>query len=922
MKTINELRNELSNGIITEERYSARIWVVDKLFKGDTIKELLQFKDNINNMEITAHLDTWASFRESQMSRALGIANGERTEVINQIVLTEALCLSFKGMSTDCGRKYSEETVEAIYYQAMKKGIVCGNEVLYPAIASAGQVKKGHAYGFSAETLRNFRELFECGGISWEQFNGVAESKRQQYKALIATGSAPASRYGFNWSADDMIIVKDQKVTIKGEFRKCFMQKDYAIEDTNEVKVTPTDGVVLVIDPSFRGLAAQARPFGGKGMMYYSDIRYAEQQGYSLVVKDIWGKEHNIKEEGVKIIAFESAMKTARRFKSLDEFRAHCKAAAAEGFNEVAFCAAPKSKSNLETKTLGRQLVQTLRGITKDQILSIAKHQLDKLAELETLEGLKKTLANQSNNVGLLANTLPGFEETTLAYTIGKELFDSQFKGAANCRIGKAVFEYIVPDDIAIQDVLFGGKDANEEQVGVLEANTISMKNVKIDSETEVVMGRYPCNGDKLRVVTFVRNLNTNRWFSTNCQYCSYNDANVYFVDGDFDGDEAVITIDPIVVGIVKKLNAEIKPIIHELGEADIEKRPDFSNKGAARQYAVKARAFGFLYGNVGIVANTIAKSFAYDGDINHIAALATQHQAVIDSTKTYVPARPVGKDVTKAIMKEVGPFVSSKPGELKLVSRNEKPMPWCQRFNKSEDTEKIKVDGKMKIVKHAWDDEKYWAGKHNIATKPVDCIVDNVPVTIIEDRRNSGKKDHYDVKWDRKEANWLLCAGNYEHIETVKVNSAVAAELKEKYKDDKFATKWLNNIDNSGVVPFDVFFSFVISKTKNTVIFNDEEDNEEANDKYAKIRKIMRIAVGGAGEECDQDVLSTLILDYFCGKRNTAELTSSWKGAHWFQRNIIECYGDLMAKNCEIKLAALAEAEKEEEDGEEVDVF
>lgn len=899
MKTINELRNELSNGIISEERYTARIWIADTLFTGKTIDDLQAFVDNAKTLKVTAHLDSVASFRESQMSRAMGIANGAYTTKINQIVLRNALTFKVEANTKEekaIANKLAEQATEAVYLQAVTFGVSCDGEILFPTLASAGQTKKAHCYGFSAETLRTFPKLFTCGGISWNTFGKLAESKRQQYMALVATGSAPASRYGFNWSVDDMIIVDDINVVINGNFRKCDMTKNYAIEDVDNVTVKQTDGAVLVIDPSFRGLAAQARPFGGKGMMYYSEIRYAEKQGYALEVEDIWGKTHDIKAEGVKIIAFKSAMKTASLFSSLDAFRAHCKQAASEGFNEVAFCAAPKSKSNLETKTLGRQLVQTLRGITKDQILSIAKPQLNKLDELETIEGLKKTLAGQNNNVGLLANTLPGFEQTTLAYTIGKELFDSQFKDAANCRIGEAVFEFIVPDDIAIQDILFGGKDPSKEQVGVLEANTIALKNLKVANGTEAVMGRYPCNGDKLRVVSIVHNANT-KWFSTNCQYCSFNDANVYFLDGDFDGDEVVITSDTVVVELVKKLNAEIKPVIHELGNTPTMARP-VSDVKEMRKFVVKARAFGYLHGNVGSVANTITKSFVYDGDINHIAALATQHQAVIDSTKTYVAARPVSKDVTEALWDN---------GQAK-------PMPWCQRFNKSVDTEI--VDGVL--VKHAFDDEAYWATK-NIAAQPVDCVIDNVPVTIIENC-NGG---HYNAKWARVEAEWRLCTKSSPIVRTVKVNSDVAAELHEKYADDEFAAKWLNEMDKSGVVPFDVFFSFVISNTKNTVIFNDEEDDEEANDKYAKIRKIMRAAAEGTEEERDQAVLNTLVLDYFIRNDRTAELTSSWKGAHWFQRNVIEVYGDLMAKNCESNLAdeALTYAEAEAND-ETVEIF
>lgn len=897
MKTINELRNELANGIISEERYSARIWIADTLFTGNTIDDLQAFVDNAKTLKVTAHLDSVASFRESQMSRALGIANGESTKIVNQIVMDKAITFNVETSTSKeayMAYKLYKRAAKAVYNQALAHGIDCEGEILYPTLASAGQTKKAHAYGFSKETVRTFNNLFKCGGIAWDKFGNLAESKRQQYMALIATGSAPASRYGFNWTADDMIVVDDLKVNIKGDFRKCFMQKDYAIEDTDEVEVTPTDGVVLVIDPSFRGLAAQARPFGGKGMMYYSDIRYAEKQGYSLVIKDRWGKEHNIKKEGVKIIAFESAMKTAKLFGSLDEFRAHCKNAAAEGFNEVHFCAAPKSKRNLETKTLGRQLVQTLRGITKEQILTVAKPQLEKLEELESLEGLKKTLANQSNNVGLIANTLPGFEQTTLAYTIGKELFDSQFKDAANCRIGEAVFEFIVPDDIAIQDVLFGRKEANEEQVGVLSANTVCMNNVNVPSGTEAVMGRYPCNGDKLRVVTVVRDI---KLFTTNCMYTSYNDANVFFVDGDFDGDEAVITTGRVVVEIVKKLNSQIKPVIHELGKVDIEPRPSAKDVEKARKYVVDARVFGYLYGNVGKVANKITKCFAYDGDVDHIAVLATQHQAVIDSTKTYNPAKKVSKEIDETA---------------------KGLMPWCQRFNKGADIDKD-------LKKHAWDtDEAYWAAK-GVAAQPVDCIIDNVPVAIIDDRRANGKGAHYTVKWVRKEAEWDLCANSNHIIRTVKVNSDIADELREKYGDDKYAEQWLRETDKNLEVPFDVFFSYVISNTKNTDLFtNDEEDNAaEGTDKYVKIRKIMRTAAEGTDEERDQAVLKTLILNYFIENDRTAELTSSWKGAHWFQRNTIEAYGDLMARNCEINLAYAALDNAEEEDnGEEIEMF
>ena len=902
MKTTMELRNELANGTIAEERYSARIWIADTLFTGNTIDDLQAFVDNAKTLRVTAHLNSVASFRESQMSRAMGIANGAYTAAINQIVLRNALTFKVETNTKEekiQAAKLAEQAAEAVYLQAVTYGISCDNEVLFPTLASAGQTKKAHCYGFSAETLRKYPKLFTCGGVSWNTFGKLAESKRQQYMALIATGSAPASRYGFNWTADDMIIIDDVDVTINGNFRKCDMTKGYAISDVDNVTVKQTDGAILVVDEAFRGLAAQARSFGGKGMMYFSDIAYAEKQGYELKVDDIWGKTHDIKAEGVKIIAFKSAMKTASLFSSLDAFRAHCKQAAAEGFNEVAFCAAPKSKNNLETKTLGRQLVQTLRGITKDQIISIAKPQLDKLAELETIEGLKKTLAGQNNNVGLLANTLPGFEQTTLAYTIGKELFDSQFKDAANCRIGKAVFEFIVPDDIAIQDVIFGHKDPSKEQVGVLEANTVALKNLKVANGTEAVMGRYPCNGDKLRVVTIVHNANT-KWFSTNCQYCSFNDANVYFVDGDFDGDESVITTDTIVVELVKKLNAEIKPVIHELGNTPTMARP-VSDAKEMRKFVVKARVFGYLHGNVGSVANTITKSFAYDGDINHIAALATQHQAVIDSTKTYVAARPVSKDVTEALWDN---------GQAK-------PMPWCQRFNKSVDTEIVDRE----LVKHAWDDEAYWATK-NIAAQPVDCVIDNVPVAIIEDR-NGG---HYSANWARVEAEWKLCTKSSTIVRTVKVNADIAEELRKKYENDEFAAKWLNEMDNSSVVPFDVFFSYVISNIKNSTLFNNndnEEDAEEANDKYAQIRKVMRVAAEGTEEERDQAILNTLVLDYFIRNDRTAELTSSWKGAHWFQRNVIEVYGDLMARNCEINLAdeALTYAEAEA-NGETVEIF
>lgn len=124
-----------------------------------------------------------------------------------------------------------------------------------------------------------------------------------------------------------------------------------------------------------------------KGLLGVFDfIKFVKVNNYSPIIKDIYGKEHDVIEENIQIIFTKSQFKMAKFYDSWDEYKTyfkkyHCQA----GRCNI-------EEDRIKNAKINYQMLQTLTNITDDEIDLLTKKSVDTITNICNSEDTMKNI--------------------------------------------------------------------------------------------------------------------------------------------------------------------------------------------------------------------------------------------------------------------------------------------------------------------------------------------------------------------------------------------------------------------------------------------------------------------------------------------------------------------------------------------------
>lgn len=587
--------------------------------------ELTDGKDHIRAVREDCLNDTnIISVFDSALSRTAGIRQDELTDalMVVQVYHFDVFKdISFYGF-TYKGEKYKYFT------------------------SSAGQIRKKKTV-FIRETLWNRIEKTVMCGLTIDRINSKGGNNVNKHLAYMAlTNSATDEWTGFD--IDKSIVVDDFETNVYGTF-DFVDETDYSItRKTDYVPIPHTDGAGMIL-PSVSAKNFMFRAPWIKGLLGVFDFRkFIEANKCSPVVRDIYGKEHDVIREEIQIIFTKSQFKMYKYYDSWDEYR--------EFFKKY-HCSAGKcnvEENRIKNAKINYQMLQTLTDITDEEIGQLTRKSSERISNVcNSMETMLDILGVTPYNTHMTpfqkaVGLYPPLLGDTYAKDVLREAKDSLLKKYRSGKLevnGK--YTFLLPDFYAACEYWF---KQIENPRGLLDDKEVFCwlfrQYDKLDCLRSPHLYREHAVRFNIANGTYGERANRIReWFVTDGIYASTHDLISKILMYDVDGDKSLVVADKDFVRIAERNMNGIVPLYYNMCRAE---PTEINSKNI---YAGLSAAF--TGGNIGAYSNDISKIWNHEvflsgsdeekqEAIDCIKRLCCQNNFVIDYAKTlYKPEFP-----------------------------------------------------------------------------------------------------------------------------------------------------------------------------------------------------------------------------------------------------------------------------------------
>lgn len=587
--------------------------------------ELTKGKDHIRTIRKNCLNDNNViSVFDSSLSRTIGIKQDELTDalIVVQVYYFDIFKdISFYGFTYN-GEKYK-------YYTS-----------------SAGQIRTKKAV-FIKESVWNRIEKTVMCGLTIVKINSKGGNNVNKHLAYMALTNSATDEWK-EFDIDRTIVIDDFETNVYGTF-DFVDETDYSItRKTDYVPIPHTDGAGMIL-PSVSAKNFMFRAPWIKGLLGVFDFkRFIEANDCSPVVKDIYGKEHNIIQEEIQIIFTKSQFKMHKYYDSWDEYKEYFKSC---------HCSAGRcniEEDRIKNAKINYQMLQTLTDITEEEIDLLTRKSADRINHICTsketmLEILGVTPYNTNMTPFQKAVKLyPALLNDTYAKDVIREVKKSLIKKYRSGKLeitGK--YTFLLPDFYAACEYWFGHI---KEPKGLLDDREVFCwlfrQYDKLDCLRSPHLYRehaVRCNIANREYGDRVNQLR--EWFPTNAVYTSTHDLISKVLQFDVDGDKSLVVADEDLIRIAERNMDGIVPLYYNMKKA----APTELNAGTI--YAGLNQAF--TSGSIGFYSNDISKIWNHDVFVNGtdeerqeaydvIKLLCMENNFCIDAAKTlYMPERP-----------------------------------------------------------------------------------------------------------------------------------------------------------------------------------------------------------------------------------------------------------------------------------------
>lgn len=525
--------------------------------------------------------------------------------------------------------------VQVYYFDVIKDLIYFGftykGEKYVYFTSSAGQIRTKKTVFVKESTWMKYQSTIMCG-LTIDDINAKGGNNPNKHLAYLALANS-ATDVWEEFDIDRTIVIDDFETEVEGRY-DLVDDVDYSVTRTfGKVPITHTDGAGMMLP--CMGKNRMIRLPWVKGLLGVFDFkRFIEEKKCSSVVKDIYGKEHDVIAEDIQIIFTKSQFKMWKYYDSWDDYKKRYKEnCCVAGITNV-------EEDRIKNATINYQMLQSLTDITEDEIKKIVKPSADKLNSLwssgkgaktkkekiRAVESLKAAFGVTPYNM----NKTP-FQKAIDLYPdlMNDEYVKSQLREIKNAmrkkyRAGKlsvrGKYTFILPDFYAACEHWFMGE---QNPMGLLGKNEVYCKLFSKYEKLDCLRSPHLYMEHAIRDNAAYRGVETyDKWFDTSAVYTSCHDLISKILQFDVDGDKSLVVADKTLIEVAER-NIEkfdIVPLYYNMRKAEpvhLDNAEIYNGLNAA-----------FTGGNIGIYSNNISKIWNNDiFSINEEAVMKWQFE-------------------------------------------------------------------------------------------------------------------------------------------------------------------------------------------------------------------------------------------------------------------------------------------------------
>jgi len=402
-----------------------------------------------------------------------------------------------------------------VFNDIMKNGFMYNNEKYIFFCSSAGQIRTKKAVFIKESAFKQIEGQITCG-LSLEEINQKGGCNPNKYLAYFSLSNSATDVWeGFD--IDKSIVVDDFETNVLGTV-DFIDDKTYEITRKEmPVPIPHMDGCGIMLE----GPTRMARLPWVKGLMvqYPFDVWLKEKaKPYNYIVKDIYGKSHDVIAEGIKYIFTKSQFKMWKYYNDWEDYKARFKA------NNCQACYCNPEEDNIPNAKLNYQFLQSLTDMKDNEIDRLIK---------PTVEDIEKIGKNYQTSMRLLGvndynKNLSYMQQALKIYPelmrdkynkeILKDVKKSLVKRAKSGRVRtNGGYRFVSPDLYAFCEWLFLGIETPK---GILNNGEVYCKGYS--NGAEIACLRSPHLYREWPIRNNVQNEEIDKWFGmTQCVYTS-----------------------------------------------------------------------------------------------------------------------------------------------------------------------------------------------------------------------------------------------------------------------------------------------------------------------------------------------------------------------------------------------------------------
>ena len=527
-------------------------------------------------------------------------------------------------------------TIEVFYEECARElinnGFEYNGEKYVFFSASAGQIRTKRTVFIREAIFKEYEQTLMCG-LTIDGINAAGGVNVNKFLAYFALSNSATDEW-VDFDIDRCIVIPDFASVVHGVVDHVD-DETYTVERKEmDIEIEHTDGCGMML-PSVSKHNFMIRMPWVKGLLAVFDFRkFIDEHGCSPVIKDIYGEEHDIIKEDIRIIMTKSQFKMWKYYIDWDEYKEWFKK-----YNcQAGTC--KEEEDHIKNAQINYQMLQTLTDITPEELQKIAEPAVRRINHTtQSIDGMLDIMRATKDNKhkSPLEEAIMICPELLTDNHCKETITELKRKLVNEYRAGKlpvrGKYTFAVPDLYAACEHWFLNDD---DPRGLLDDGEVCCHLYPGSEKLDCL--RAPHLYREHAVRRNVIDSGTADWFRTNAVYVSCHDLISRIVQMDWDGDTLLVVADKTIVAVAERNMQGVVPLYYEMKKAE----PDIID----RTKFYDGMKLAWAGGKIGEPSNNITKIWNENdvGEDEELAVklLCLEVNFTIDYAKTlYKPSRP-----------------------------------------------------------------------------------------------------------------------------------------------------------------------------------------------------------------------------------------------------------------------------------------